>query len=109
MEQALLLPQDMVELDQASKLKDPEKVFYPLAIRVKVATPAKGSAAPSIPLASAEHFDPTTNDKAPAVPLNFFEKEGPAPEKTGSLVSHPSTKGQVCQEAEKDKEPKEQG
>nr|POE77187.1 hypothetical protein CFP56_33141 [Quercus suber] len=109
-EQALLLPWDMVELGNLKKhdmllslKRDLALVFYPLAIRVKVATPTKGSAAPLIPLASAEPSDPTPNDKAPAVPLTFSENESPAPEKMGSSMSHPSTKGKVSQEAEKDK------
>jgi len=81
-------------VDQALELRDPKKVFYPLAIKVKVATPAKGSTAPSIPLASTESSDPTPNDKAPTVPPTFSEKEGPALKKMGS--SHtPPLKGKI--------------
>ena len=96
-------------MDQASELRDPEKVFYPLAIRVKLATPAKDSTAPSVSLASAEPSDPTLNDKTLTVPPTFSENEGPTLENTGSSVPHPSIEGQVSQEAKKDKEPKEQG
>ena len=96
-------------VDQASELRDPEKVFCPLAIRVKLATFANDSIAPSVSLASVEPSDPTPNDKTPTVPPTFSENEGPTLENTGSSVPHPSTKGQVSQEAEKDMKPKEQG
>nr|POE95954.1 hypothetical protein CFP56_47048 [Quercus suber] len=109
-EQALMLPLDMAELhnlkkhgmflslkrdlalgfylktwiasvDQSLELRDPRKVFYPLAIRVKVAALVTSSTVPSASLASDETSGPTPSDKTLTAPLTSFEKEGPNQDK----------------------------
>nr|POF09847.1 hypothetical protein CFP56_73237 [Quercus suber] len=64
-----------------AKVEDPEKVFYPLAIRVKVAAPITSSTVPSASLASDETSSPTPSDKTPTAPLTSSEKEGPNQDK----------------------------
>nr|POE95957.1 hypothetical protein CFP56_47051 [Quercus suber] len=74
-------------------LKDPEKVFYPLAIRVKVAAPVTSSTVPSASLASDETSSPTPSDKTPTTPLTSSEKKGPNQDKAVPDAPNPLLKG----------------
>ncbi|KAL0009070.1 hypothetical protein SO802_010572 [Lithocarpus litseifolius] len=99
----------IASVDQSSELRDPKEVFYPPAIRVKVAAPVTSNTIPSASLASAETSGPTPSDKTPTAPLTSSEKEGPYQDKAVPVAPNPPTEGQTSQVDEKNDELKEQG
>ena len=90
-------------VDQSLELRDLEKVFYPLAIRVKVVAPIQSSAAPLTQLTSAEVSSLASNDKAFVAPPTSSKKEVLLSDKTSKEVG-----GKTSKEVEKEKEPEEQ-
>ena len=77
---------NVVREDQSSELRDPEKVFYPPAIRVTAAAPIESSAAALAQSTHVEAFDLVLGDKALASPLTSIEKEVPALDRAPSSV-----------------------
>ena len=90
-----------VGVDQSLELRDLEKVFYPLAIRVKVVALVQSSFAPSTQLASTKVSSLASSDKASAAPLTSSKKEVLVSNQTSPSVSHPSIEGQNFQRGRK--------
>lgn len=64
---------DAAKVDQSLELKNPEKVFYPSAIRVKVVASTQGSDAPPTQPTHSKGPGPISGDKT----LTSTEMEGP--------------------------------
>jgi len=84
---------DAARVDQSSKLRNLEKVFYPPTIRVKVVAPTQSCDTPPTQSTHAKGPNPTPGDKAPTASLTSAKKEAPVSDETHVLALQTSVNG----------------